>query len=254
MRSFWLLLLLICYSCSSSREQLPNIIMLMADDMGWGDAAYNGHPHMKTPQLDQMAAEGLVFQRFYAAAPVCSPTRGSVLTGRHPFRYGIYYANVGSLPKDEITLAEMLKGKGYVTGHFGKWHLGTLSRIVRDSNRGGRVQDTSHYSPPWQHGFHVCFSTEAKVPTWNPMITPDREAGGVGPGSAEGDFYGTYYWTGEGCLETRSLEGDDSRVIMDRIKSMAQHRLSEVEEMINLSYAALNTMNFSLIYSYISTG
>ena len=217
MRSFWLLLLLICYSCSSSREQLPNIIMLMADDMGWGDAAYNGHPHMKTPQLDQMAAEGLVFQRFYAAAPVCSPTRGSVLTGRHPFRYGIYYANVGSLPKDEITLAEMLKGKGYVTGHFGKWHLGTLSRIVRDSNRGGRVQDTSHYSPPWQHGFHVCFSTEAKVPTWNPMITPDREAGGVGPGSAEGDFYGTYYWTGEGCLETRSLEGDDSRVIMDRV-------------------------------------
>ena len=189
----------------------------MADDMGWGDAGYNGHTVLKTPHLDNVAAEGLVFNRFYSAAPVCSPTRGSVLTGRHPFRYGIYYANVGKLPQSEVTLAEVLKMSGYVTGHFGKWHLGTLSRTVRDSNRGGKGDDTSHYSPPWHHGFDVCFSTEAKVPIWDPMITPERAAGGVGQNQLPGEFYGSYYWTGEGCMETQNLEGDDSRVIMDRV-------------------------------------
>ena len=80
----------------------------MADDMGWGDAGYNDHPVLETPHLDGMADEGLVFHRFYSAAPVCSPTRGSVLTGRHPFRYGIYYANTGKLPQSELTLAEVL--------------------------------------------------------------------------------------------------------------------------------------------------
>ena len=62
----------------------PNIILCMADDQGWGDTAYNGHPLLKTPHLDAMAAVGLRFDRFYAAAPVCSPTRASVMTGRHP--------------------------------------------------------------------------------------------------------------------------------------------------------------------------
>jgi len=185
--------------------------------MGWGDAGYNGHPVLQTPHLDAMADEGLVFQRFYAAAPVCSPTRGSVMTGRHPFRYGIYYANTGMLPQDELTLAEILNAEGYSTGHFGKWHLGILSKKIRDSNRGGKTQDTIYYSPPWQHGFDVCFSTEAKVPTWDPMIVPEREAGGVAQDLVLGDFYGTYYWTGEDKTVKDNLEGDNSRVIMDRV-------------------------------------
>ena len=217
MRNFWPFILLVCFSCSSAREQLPNIILLMADDMGWGDAGYNGHPALETPHLDSMAAGGLVFHRFYSAAPVCSPTRGSALTGRHPFRYGIYYANTGKLLQSELTLAEVLKLKGYTTGHFGKWHLGTLSKKIRDSNRGGKPGDTIHYSPPWRHGFDVCFSTEAKVPTWDPMIVPEKEAGGVGTGFSQGDFFGTYYWTGEEQMEKDNLEGDDSRVIMDRV-------------------------------------
>ena len=62
----------------------PNIVLVMADDQGWGDMAYNGHPLLKTPNFDKAAATGLRFDRFYAAAPVCSPTRASVLTGRHP--------------------------------------------------------------------------------------------------------------------------------------------------------------------------
>jgi arylsulfatase A-like enzyme len=217
MKFFWPLLFVTCVSCSSSTDKLPNIILLMADDMGWGDTGYNGHPLIQTPEVDRLAADGLVFSRFYAAAPVCSPTRGSVLTGRHPFRYGIKYANVGAMPHSEITLAEVLEKKGYVTGHFGKWHLGTLSKNIMDSNRGGRPADTIHYSPPWEHGFDVCFSTEAKVPTWNPMITPEIEAGGVGAGQTPGDFYGTHYWTGEGHMENGNLDRDDSRVIMDRV-------------------------------------
>ena len=217
MRIFWPYILLVCFSCSSPGEQKPNILLLMADDMGWGDAGYNGHPVLETPHLDGMADEGLVFHRFYSAAPVCSPTRGSVLTGRHPFRYGIYYANTGKLPQSELTLSEVLKSKGYTTGHFGKWHLGTLTRKIRDSNRGGKPADSIHYSPPWRHGFDVCFSTEAKVPTWNPMIIPEREAGGVGQDLIKGDFFGTYYWTGEEQMEKDNLEGDDSRVIMDRV-------------------------------------
>jgi len=103
----------------------PNIILCMADDQGWGDVAYNGHPLLKTPTLDEMAATGLRFDRFYAAAPVCSPTRGSVMTGRHPNRFACFSWG-HTLRPQEITLAEAVKSKGYATGHFGKWHLGPV--------------------------------------------------------------------------------------------------------------------------------
>jgi len=105
----------------------PNIVLCMADDQGWGDMAYNGHPVLKTPHFDRMAAEALRFDRFYAAAPVCSPTRGSVMTGRHPNRYGCFKWG-RTLRPQEITLAEALKPAGYATGHFGKWHLGPVRK------------------------------------------------------------------------------------------------------------------------------
>lgn len=97
---------------------------------------------------------------------VVNPKTG--LTGRHSYRYGIFSANIGHMPKEELTLAEVLKDHGYTTGHFGKWHLGTLTTAGKDSNR-GKTGDSTHYSPPWENGFNVCFSTEAKVPTWDPM-------------------------------------------------------------------------------------
>src|SRR5690606_32989445 len=103
----------------------PNIILLMGDDHGWGETAYNGHPHLKTPVLDQMAVSGLRLDRFYAASPVCSPTRGSVITGRHPNRYGTFGAG-WSLRPEEIGIAQFMKEAGYATGHFGKWHLGPV--------------------------------------------------------------------------------------------------------------------------------
>ena len=78
---------------SAQDDKLPNIILCMGDDHGWEETGYNGHPHLKTPVLDEMAATGLRFDHFYAAHPTCSPTRGSVLTGRHPNRYGTFTPN-----------------------------------------------------------------------------------------------------------------------------------------------------------------
>jgi len=109
----------------SSSPGKPNIILCMADDQGWGDMAYNGHPVLKTPNFDDMAASALRFDRFYAAAPVCSPTRGSVMTGRHPNRFGCFKWG-HTLRPQEVTIAEALRKAGYVTGHFGKWHLGSV--------------------------------------------------------------------------------------------------------------------------------
>ena len=105
----------------------PNVVLCMADDQGWGDMAYNGHPVLKTPNFDAMAATALRFDRFYAAAPVCSPTRGSVMTGRHPNRFGCFKWG-HTLRPQEVTIAETLKTAGYVTGHFGKWHLGSVCK------------------------------------------------------------------------------------------------------------------------------
>lgn len=112
-----------CFGDSASVR--PNIILCMADDQGWGDMGYNGHPVLKTPNFDAMAASALRFDRFYAAAPVCSPTRGSVMTGRHPNRFGCFKWG-HTLRPQEMTIAEALKMAGYITGHFGKWHLGPV--------------------------------------------------------------------------------------------------------------------------------
>ena len=109
----WLLLIII-FGCSQI-ELPPNIILIMADDQGWGDVGYNGHPHLKTPNLDSMVKNGAVFTRFYSAGSVCSPTRASVMTGRHPERMGICGANCGHILTEEITLAELVKQKGYLT-------------------------------------------------------------------------------------------------------------------------------------------
>ena len=97
----------------------------MADDQGYGDTGFTGHPTLKTPHMDSIAANGIVFDRFYASAPVCSPTRASVMTGRNPIRVNV--PNHGHyLRPHEITIAEALKSAGYVTGHFGKWHIGSV--------------------------------------------------------------------------------------------------------------------------------
>lgn len=209
MRRPLLLALLLCAAVTAQEAgrvpARPNVILVMADDLGWGDLGCFGHPDVKTPHLDALANEGLRFTRFHAAAPVCSPTRASCLTGRHPYRAGIRGANSGHLGADEVTLQGLLGQAGYRTGHFGKWHLGTLTKTLKESNRGG-PRGVAHFAPPWQRGFDVCFSTEAKVPTLDPMKSPKADKP-----------YGTHYWNQQGELVTDNLEGDDSRIIMDRV-------------------------------------
>jgi uncharacterized sulfatase len=109
-----------------------NIVVLFADDLGYGDLSAYGHPYIRTPQIDELARQGQRWTDFYVAAPVCSPSRGALLTGRLPVRTGIYGKTIAvyfpdepwGMPSEELTLAEALQARGYKTGMFGKWHLG----------------------------------------------------------------------------------------------------------------------------------
>ena len=166
---FLTLLFFSCQQASESKD--PNIILIMCDDLGWGDTGFNGNKKIETPNLDLLAGKGITFSRFYSASAVCSPTRGSCLTGRNPYRYGIPTANAGHMKKEEITLPELLKEKGYSTGHFGKWHLGTLTTKVKDANR-GKPGDSAHYSIPSMNGYDTYLVTESKIPTYDPMLKP----------------------------------------------------------------------------------
>lgn len=118
----------------------PNIIVILADDLGYGDISSFGAKAIETPHIDQLADNGLKFTQFYAAAPVCTPSRAGLLTGRYPGRLGIQhvflYDAPDGMPTSEITIAEQLKQAGYHTGLVGKWHLGHLDRFM-----------------PWNQGF-----------------------------------------------------------------------------------------------------
>ncbi|HUV07677.1 MAG TPA: sulfatase-like hydrolase/transferase, partial [Spirochaetia bacterium] len=190
-----------------------NFILLMCDDLGYGDTGFNGNREIKTSHLDAMAESGVRFTRFYAGGPVCSPTRGTCLTGRHYSRYGITHANVGHLPLQEITIQQILKSSGYTTGHFGKWHLSTMSR--KYSAKPGR-QPELNYAPPWEHNFDQSFSTEFAVPTWNPsadVTAPFHDASLRE--RPPGERWKSPYFEG-GVEVTDELKGDDSKIIMNR--------------------------------------
>src|SRR2546427_9307784 len=122
-------LLMIClgpprYTNAADAPHSPNLIILLADDLGYGDLGCYGHPTIRTPNLDQLAREGMRFTDFYVAACVCTPSRAALLTGRLPIRTGmagsekrrvIYGISTGGLPPEEITIAKALKSKGYAT-------------------------------------------------------------------------------------------------------------------------------------------
>ena len=130
----------------------PNIVLVMADDQGWGDTGYNGHPELKTPNLDALATSGLRFNRFYTAHFNCSPTRGSIMTGRHPDRYGTF--NPGApIRAQELTVARVLQSAGYATGHFGKWHLNGKNGDRNTTAIPGRAILASDPLSPGKMGF-----------------------------------------------------------------------------------------------------
>ena len=207
----------------------PNILLIMCDDLGWGDVGFNGNAVIQTPNLDRLAAKGVIFNRFYSASPVCSPTRASCITGRNPYRMGIHTANMGHMKPQEITLPELLREAGYVNGHFGKWHLGTLTTMINDANR-GKPRGHSHYSLPSAHGYDSWFCTESKVPTWDPLIKPTTfdtvrgESLRYGWAAIEeaddprqAESYRTFYWDGPEQMALHNVEGSNARIIMDRV-------------------------------------
>lgn len=131
-RTLSVLLLLLGCAMAPARADQPNFVVIFCDDLGYGDLRCFGHPTIATPHLDQMAAEGMRWLQFYSAAPVCTPSRAALMTGRLPLRNGLcsnkrrvlFPDSEGGIPATEVTLAEMLREAGYRTGCVGKWHLG----------------------------------------------------------------------------------------------------------------------------------
>ncbi len=147
-------------------ERPPNFVIIFVDDVGYGDLGSYGHPTIRTPNLDRMAAEGQRWTSFYAQASVCSPSRAALLTGRLHLRSGMYGANrvlfpdsQSGLPDSEIVIAEALKEIGYATAIIGKWHLGHLPRYL-----------------PTNHGFDYWFG----LPYSNDMDSTVVPGGGAG--------------------------------------------------------------------------
>jgi len=146
-----LLALFAAFHVIAYAAQSPNVVIILADDLGYGDLGCYGHPTIKTPNLDKMAAEGMRFTQFYVAAEVCTPSRAALMTGRYPIRsgmtsyqYRVLRANsAGGLPASEITLAQAMKAQGYATGMIGKWHLGVWTN------------NPEHH--PLKHGFDFHF-------------------------------------------------------------------------------------------------
>lgn len=198
-------LILFCSLLGTLAEaEKPNVIFLMADDLGYGDVGFNGNTLVKTPNLDRMAEDGLRFTRFYSVGPVCSPTRACVQTGRHCMRYGMIGVNMGKLPEGEINMAQIAKSQGYTTGHFGKWHLGTLTK---DPELSGPVPETTaeRYGPPWERNYDVTFTTETNIATWDPL----DEAGLRIP------KHRVHFWS-NGTEIKEDWKGSSEKIMMDR--------------------------------------
>ncbi|MBC8324495.1 MAG: sulfatase-like hydrolase/transferase [Verrucomicrobia subdivision 3 bacterium] len=164
----YLFLLALVSPAISDEAPRPHIVLIMSDDQGWGQVGYMNHPHLKgnTPNLDAMAKSGIRFNRFYAAASVCSPTRASVLTGRSPHRTGVPGLHK-RLCLQEKTLPAALKKAGYATAHFGKWHLGGVQGsampVLPDDPNG-----------PKHYGFDEWLSATNYI-EMNPLMTHNGE-------------------------------------------------------------------------------
>ncbi|XP_019524084.1 PREDICTED: arylsulfatase A isoform X2 [Hipposideros armiger] len=153
----------------------PNIVLIFADDLGYGDLGSYGHPSSTTPYLDQLAARGLRFTDFYVPVSLCTPSRAALLTGRLPVRMGLYPGVLepgsrGGLPLEEVTLPEVLAARGYLTGMAGKWHLGVGPEGAFLPPHQGFHRflgiPYSHDQPPWLPGLearYVAFARDLMV-------------------------------------------------------------------------------------------
>ncbi|WP_373494759.1 sulfatase-like hydrolase/transferase [Aquiflexum sp.] len=177
----YVLFILILISCTknagqkkeASRPTPPNVIILLADDLGYGDLSSYGSATIETPYLDSLAAQGMRFTHFYSGSAVCSPSRACLLTGKFPLRFNIRRAftdNDEHLPEGTVTLPKLLREAGYATAHIGKWHLGGL----RPQDYEARQRHEPANPGPLQHGFDQ-FLTNIEGAPIRPALVKDRK-------------------------------------------------------------------------------
>ena len=139
-------------------KRAPNVVMIVADDLGWGDVGFNGRTEWTTPNLDRLAKEGRVLERCYSAAVVCAPSRAAFLTGKYTIHSGVR-RNDDDLPTEEVTIAEAIKPLGYATALFGKWH------------HGKPLAESAQYVHPMDQGFDEFFGYTDAVHAWEKFPT-----------------------------------------------------------------------------------
>lgn len=183
----------------ASAERPPNIVFMFADDLGYGDPGCYGHPYARTPAIDQLANEGTRFTQFYVTGVTCNPSRTGLMTGLFPARFPKYAADFGF--GDRATITELLKKRGYKTGHFGKWHIGpndsdgtygidTIKTIGKSrdltTGRDGDLysaaiefirdnKDKPFYVNVWGHATHFPVNTPAELANRFKDVTVDRK-------------------------------------------------------------------------------
>src|SRR3954452_1705561 len=146
-------------------ERRPNIVLIYADDLGWGDVGFNGRSEWATPHLDALAAQGTVFRRFYTAAVLCAPSRAALLTGKDTIHNGVTRNN-DDLAGREVTIAEVLKARGYATALYGKWHHGKPRPQGRTSEARPSGPVTAGYVHPMDQGFDEFFGYTDAIHAW----------------------------------------------------------------------------------------
>lgn len=214
--------------------ELPNIIFILSDDMGPGDMGCVGHPYIKTPNLDRLASEGTLFTQFYANNPVCSPSRAAFMTGCYPAETGVHcqIANQAEINAERgvvnwldpklPNLANQLKKNGYVTAHFGKWHLGAKKGPV-----------------PAEYGFDV----------YRPYETPVSSGYADYPSPKEDPFYRAHssQWFVEDALEFIRQHKDSDKPFFINLWTLIPHGLLKPTQEELKEYAGLqvNPNDFS---------
>ncbi len=164
--------MMLCAGPLAEARNRPNVLVILADDQGWGDLGINGHPTIQTPQLDQLARAGAQFSRFYVQ-PVCAPTRAEFLTGRYHLRGGVYDVSQGGerLALREQTLADVFRAHGYATGCFGKWHNG--SQYPYHPNGRGFDEFYGFTSGHWGNTFDAVMDHNGAVVAGKGYMTDD---------------------------------------------------------------------------------
>lgn len=129
---FFVAILGIWHATAVAADRAPNLVLILADDMGWGDVGFNGRIEWSTPSLDRLAARGVILKRCYSAAPICGPSRAALLTGKYTIHTGVR-RNDQDLPTEEVTIAEAIKSRGYKSAIIGKWQGGKARPGQQDS-------------------------------------------------------------------------------------------------------------------------